>query len=136
MKKNRLFHVLFALIILLDQTIKVLLLKGLLPIGEVIYSSEQNMVISIIVPLLAVLILLLTLKRVKSYTNIERGALWALSAGVVTNCIDRIFRSLKVIDYISIENLQFLPTLNIGDITVVISTTIVILSIIIQDRSS
>ncbi len=135
MNKNRGFFVLFSMIILLDQTIKILLTKGFLPIGEAIYNSEQNITLSIIIPLLTVILLLISLNIVKSYTKTQRFALWALAAGLTTNCIDRAFRSFKVIDYISIDNLQFLPTLNIGDITVVISTIIVILSIIIQDRS-
>ncbi len=76
---------------------------------------------------------------VKEFTAAERWCMAGIIGGGVGNLIDRIFRSLRVVDWISTNNygwfgMERFPTYNIADASVVISVIILAIAVIADDR--
>ena len=74
-------------------------------------------------------------------SNAERWCLAGIVGGGIGNLIDRIFRSLRVVDWISTNNygwfgMERFPTYNISDAAVVVSVILLILIVLIQGRRS
>ena len=74
-------------------------------------------------------------------SNAERWCLAGIVGGGIGNLIDRIFRSLRVVDWISTNNygwfgMERFPTYNIADAAVVVSVILLILIVLIQGRRS
>ena len=74
-------------------------------------------------------------------SNVERWCLAGIVGGGIGNLIDRIFRSLRVVDWISANNygwfgMERFPTYNIADAAVVVSVILLILIVLIQGRRS
>ncbi len=74
-------------------------------------------------------------------SNAERWCLAGIVGGGIGNLIDRFFRSLRVVDWISTNNygwfgMERFPTYNIADAAVVVSVILLILIILIQGRRS
>lgn len=78
----------------------------------------------------AVILITLIIILIKSriFTTIQRWFLWILIAGIIGNTINSQ-------DIIEIKFITFLPLFNIADLAVAISTIIVLLSLLIKDRS-
>ena len=69
----------------------------------------------------------------------RRSCLAGIVGGGIGNLIDRIFRSLRVVDWISTYNgglfgMERFPTYNIADAAVVISVIILIVSLFVSER--
>ena len=74
-------------------------------------------------------------------SNAERWCLAGIVGGGLGNLIDRFFRSLRVVDWISTNNygwfgMERFPTYNIADAAVVVSVILLILIVLIQGRRS
>lgn len=74
-------------------------------------------------------------------SNAERWCLAGIVGGGIGNLIDRFFRSLRVVDWISTNNygwfgMERFPTYNIADAAVVVSVILLILIVLIQGRRS
>ena len=75
----------------------------------------------------------------KEITTLQRWCLAGIVGGGIGNLIDRIFRSLRVVDWISTYNgglfgMERFPTYNVADAAVVISVIILIISLFISER--
>ena len=76
----------------------------------------------------------------KDTSALQRWCLAGIVGGGVGNLVDRCFRSLRVVDWISTYNgglfgMERFPTYNIADASVVISVIILIISLFISERS-
>ncbi len=74
----------------------------------------------------------------KEFTTFQRWCLSSIFGGGVGNLIDRIFRSLRVVDFISVKfyslfGLERFPTWNVADSAVVCGVFLLIISIVIQE---
>ena len=74
-------------------------------------------------------------------TPFQRWCLAGIAGGGIGNLIDRIFRSLRVVDWISTNNyglfgMERFPTYNIADAAIVISVILLILSMLIGGRKN
>ncbi len=72
-------------------------------------------------------------------TGLERWCLAGILGGGVGNLIDRIFRHLRVVDWISTATYGFMgmdrwPTYNLADASVVVSVILLILALIASER--
>lgn len=146
MKKNIL---LIIGLILIDQIIKVLVLKFLAPIGTVtlvegilsltylentgaafgIWNNRWMLVGVNILIILTIAKLLLSKKY--EFTKSIKFAYALILAGGMTNLMDRIFRGF-VIDYIDINELFYYPVFNFADICIVLGIVIVMITILIK----
>ena len=146
MKKNIL---LIIGLILIDQIIKVLVLKFLAPIGTVtlvegilsltylentgaafgIWNNRWMLVGVNILIILTIAKLLLSKKY--EFTKPIKFAYALILAGGMTNLMDRIFRGF-VIDYIDINELFYYPVFNFADICIVLGIVIVMITILIK----
>lgn len=75
----------------------------------------------------------------KDLNNAERWCMAGIVGGGIGNLIDRIFRSFRVVDWISTNNygyfgMERFPTYNIADAAVVVSVIILIIAVFIDDR--
>lgn len=73
------------------------------------------------------------------FTYFQKWCLAAIAGGGIGNLIDRCFRSLRVVDWISTDMYGFLgfdrfPTYNIADASIVISVCLIILSYLIGEK--
>ena len=78
-------------------------------------------------------------KPYKEFSAAERWCMAGIVGGGIGNLIDRIFRSLRVVDWISTNNygwfgMERFPTYNIADASVVISVIILAIAVIVDDR--
>ena len=97
----------------------------------------------IIVPLvfLGMLAYYLVKAKDEDVTVFQRWLMAGIVGGGVGNVIDRIFRGMSVVDFISTNNYGFLgmerfPTYNIADASVVICVILMILTIIFPSRDN
>ncbi len=72
-------------------------------------------------------------------TAAERWCLAGIVGGGIGNLIDRIFRSLRVVDWISTNNygwfgMERFPTYNIADAAVVVSVILLIIIVLFSER--
>ena len=95
----------------------------------------------IIVPLvfLAVLSYYLVKAKEEDVTTFQRWLMAGIVGGGLGNIIDRIFRGMSVVDFISTNNYGFLgmdrfPTYNIADASVVICVILMVFTIIFPSR--
>ena len=78
-------------------------------------------------------------KMDREFTRAQKWCLAGIVGGGVGNIIDRIFRSLRVVDWISTDNygwfgMERFPTYNIADAAVVISVILLIIGILLSER--
>lgn len=72
------------------------------------------------------------------FSTLERWCLAGILGGGCGNLIDRLFRSLRVVDFISVKffglfGLERFPTWNVADSAVVVSVILLLLSFIIKE---
>lgn len=144
MKKN---IILTISLVIIDQLIKMLAIKYLLPTnGVTIISGVINLtylenkgaafglwdsrwfLIGINIVIIVVVLRLLLSKKYE-LTKLLKMAYSLILAGGITNLIDRIFRGY-VIDYIDITELFDYPVFNFADICIIVGVAIIILTII------
>lgn len=155
-----------ALVIVLDQITKALVVK-FIPENtifksffwdflEIIHVRNDAIAFSIgtsldvpikIVFFIILPIILMTLviycvisnKTDKDFTYFQKWCLAGIAGGGIGNLIDRIFRQLRVVDWISTDMYGFLgfdrfPTYNIADASIVVSVCLILLSFLIGER--
>ena len=71
-------------------------------------------------------------------TSFQRWCLAGIAGGGIGNLIDRVFRSFRVVDWISTDNygwfgMERFPTYNIADAAIVISVVLLVASILIGE---
>ncbi len=107
---------------------------------ELPYPVKVILFIALPLLLMAGIILLLVLKRYDGLVSrLLRGTLAGSLAGGLGNLIDRIFRSLRVVDFISMKmsgflGMEWFPTYNIADASVTISVILLILSLVFSGK--
>lgn len=74
-------------------------------------------------------------------TSFQRWCLAGIAGGGIGNLIDRIFRSLRVVDWISTNNygwfgMERFPTYNLADAAIVISVILLVVSIMLGGRKN
>ncbi|MGL1893106.1 MAG: signal peptidase II [Spirochaetaceae bacterium] len=153
MAGNRLPVALCLFLLLLDQSSKILINKyttifDRIPLIRGLYLTNQNdnsiiytdgrtqLIIQIVIPIVVVIILIISLIRSNYYIKLQRWTLWALISGVLGNTIDRIIRPEGKLVFIHLTQPQFIPIFNIADLTVVFCIIIMLISLIIKNRSN
>ncbi|MGN1163210.1 MAG: signal peptidase II [Candidatus Ornithospirochaeta sp.] len=71
-------------------------------------------------------------------TTLQRWCMAGILGGGIGNLTDRIFRGLRVVDWISFDffgilGMERFPTWNIGDASVVVSVSVLILTLIVDE---
>lgn len=146
MKKN---IVLIISLVVIDQLIKVLAIKYLMPANSVTlingvlsltYLENKGaafglwdstlFLIGVDIAILLVVGKLLFGKKYE-FTKLMKIAYSLILAGGLTNLIDRIFRGY-VIDYIDITEMFYYPVFNIADICIIVGVTIIMITIIVK----
>ena len=97
-----------------------------------------KIVLFIILPLVLVSFLaycILSEKRKGEFTVFEKWCLAGIIGGGAGNLIDRLFRSMRVVDWISVKmygflSMEYFPTWNIADASVVICVILLMLSLV------
>ena len=79
-----------------------------------------------------------THKLDKEISTLQRWCLAGILGGGMGNLIDRIFRQLRVVDWISVKfyglfGLERLPTWNVGDGCVVVSVILLLITLIVDE---
>ncbi len=100
-------------------------------------------IVFVLFPLVILIVLAISVvsKRFeKETTYFQKWCIAGIIGGGIGNMIDRLFRSLRVVDWISTNNYGFLgmerfPTYNIADAAVVLSVIALVLSLLIERRS-
>lgn len=82
--------------------------------------------------------LIVSKKGENEFSYFDRWALSLIFGGGVGNLIDRIFRKLRVVDFISVKfyslfGLERFPTWNVADSAVVIGVFLLIISMIVKE---
>ena len=82
--------------------------------------------------------LVVSRKMDKEITALQRWCLGGIIGGGVGNLIDRVFRELRVVDWISVKfyglfGMERFPTWNVGDAAVVVSVILLLISIVIEE---
>ena len=98
-------------------------------------------VLFVALPLVAMAVvcyLVVSKKYDKEFSTLERWCLAGILGGGCGNLIDRLFRSLRVVDFISVKfyglfGLERFPTWNVADSAVVVSVILLLLSFIIKE---
>lgn len=152
MKKNKAPVIISISFLIIDQISKFLILKYI-PFGEkkpfiqgLLLSPEYNtgiiyhnniitVIITILLPILALFLLTISLLSFDKYLKIQRLTMWIISGAVISNIIDRVFRNGRVLEFIHINIMTFSHVYNIAEISVAICGIIMLLSLIINDRS-
>lgn len=158
--------ILSALIIIIDQLTKAWIVKNI-PEGTVGYSFFSDFlwivhvrnnavafslgesipvvlkyILFVGLPLLimAALVFLILSKRTdKDFNYFQKWSLAAIFGGGVGNLIDRMLRSLRVVDFISVKfyglfGMERFPTWNVADSAVVIGVFLLVISIVVEER--
>ncbi len=107
-------------------------------------SSALKLVLFIVLPLLLMVLLsamIISRRMDREFSYFQKWCLAGIVGGGTGNLIDRIFRSMRVVDWISTNNygwfgMERFPTYNIADAAVVISVILLIISIIASERRS
>ncbi len=100
-------------------------------------------VVFILVPvvlMIAVIAAIFTDRVIGKTSLFQRWCLAGIAGGGIGNLIDRIFRSFRVVDWISTNNygwfgMERFPTYNIADAAVVVSVILLVISILIGERN-
>lgn len=131
--------ILFFLIILFDQLVKIIIKKNIpyaaeihiLPFLSITYIENTGIALGlfqgmnnlfIIISFIVILIFYLSRKNILEKGKIGGLTLSLIFAGAVSNLIDRIFRG-KVIDFI---NLKFWSIFNIADASITIGAVLLV----------
>ncbi len=156
--------ILSFIIIIADQVTKALVVKYI-PLNTVKYSlfndflrivhvrndavafslgSNLDMPVKIVLFIILPLVLIAAVsyyivKDEKEFTRFQKYLLAGFAGGGIGNLIDRIFRGMSVVDFISTDNYGFLgmerfPTYNIADASVVICVILLLISMLIGGK--
>ena len=79
-----------------------------------------------------------THKLDKEVSTLQRWCLAGILGGGMGNLIDRIFRQLRVVDWISVKfyglfGMERFPTWNVGDAAVVVSVMLLLVSFVLEE---
>ena len=126
-------------IVIADQLTKLWIVETI-PENETGYSLK--IVLFIILPLALVSFLaycIISEKRKGEFTVFEKWCLAGIIGGGVGNLIDRLLRSMRVVDWISVKmygflSMEYFPTWNIADASVVICVILLMLSLVFCHR--
>ncbi|MBQ0072194.1 MAG: signal peptidase II [Spirochaetales bacterium] len=74
----------------------------------------------------------------KEFTYFQKWCLAGILGGGIGNLVDRLFRSLRVVDWISVKfyglfGMERFPTWNLGDSAVVIGVSLLLITFILED---
>ena len=108
------------------------------------WRSPSAPIFHIVLPLLLMVLLsamIISRRMDREFSYFQKWCLAGIVGGGTGNLIDRIFRSMRVVDWISTNNygwfgMERFPTYNIADAAVVISVILLIISIIASERRS
>lgn len=101
-----------------------------------------KLVFFVVLPIILMVLVIwcvISRKTDADFTVFQKWCLAAIAGGGIGNLIDRCFRSLRVVDWISTDMYGFLgfdrfPTYNIADATVTVSVCLLIVSYIIGEK--
>lgn len=150
MKKITIFSL---LIIILDQIIKFVVIQNMelyssitiiknffnityvQNIGAAFSILSGNVVFLSLISLIVLVAIYIYLSKKKSFNKIQTITYSMLIGGIVGNMIDRIFRGF-VIDYLDFSILKYnFPVFNFADICIVVSTIILLVFSIKEEKS-
>lgn len=150
MKKITIFSL---LIIILDQIIKFVVIQNMelyssitiiknffnityvQNIGAAFSILSGNVVFLSLISLIVLVAIYIYLSKKKSFNKIQTITYSMLIGGIVGNMIDRIFRGF-VIDYLDFSILKYnFPVFNFADICIVVSTIILLIFSIKEEKS-
>ena len=92
-----------------------------------------------VIVLAAIAIMIVSDRLAKETTRFQKWCLAGILGGGAGNMIDRLFRSLRVVDWISTNNygwfgMERFPTYNIADASIVLSVLALIVSLAVETR--
>lgn len=95
----------------------------------------------IVIPLVLMALVIASIftdRIIGKLTSFQRWCLAGIAGGGIGNLIDRVFRSFRVVDWISTDNygwfgMERFPTYNIADAAIVISVVLLVASILIGE---
>ena len=101
-----------------------------------------KLVFFVVLPIILMVLVIwcvISRKTDADFTVFQKWCLAAIAGGGIGNLIDRCFRSLRVVDWISTDMYSFLgfdrfPTYNIADAAVTVSVCLLIVSYIIGEK--
>ena len=104
-------------------------------------SDAVKIVAFIILPLILMVLIVAAIfsdRILGKITQFQRWCLAGIAGGGIGNLIDRIFRSFRVVDWISTNNygwfgMERFPTYNIADAAIVISVILLVVSILLGE---
>ena len=163
-KKKLLPFILTAVVIILDQITKALVVKHipLMTIGyqffgdflRIIHVANTGVAFSMgdslplilrrfvfgLVPTIVMALVVVVYLRNRDFTLLQNWAICGIVGGGIGNVIDRFFRAEGVVDFIDLKfyglfGLQRWPTFNVADSAVVVCGIILIITFIIQVKN-
>lgn len=163
-KKKLLPFILTAVVIILDQITKALVVKHipLMTIGyqffgdflRIIHVANTGVAFSMgdslplilrrfvfgLVPAIVMALVVVVYLRNSDFTLLQNWAICGIVGGGIGNVIDRFFRAEGVVDFIDVKfyglfGLQRWPTFNVADSAVVVCGIILIITFIIQVKN-
>lgn len=104
------------------------------------FAPSVKLVLFIIVPLIILLLLIFFVIKNREFTLFQRWMVAGIIGGGFGNIIDRIFRAESVVDFISVKvyglfGYERWPTFNVADMTIVVCTILLMLSLIFVKTS-
>lgn len=159
--KSKLWPIsLAALVIILDQITKILVVKNipLYTIGtsffgdflRIIHVANTGVAFSVgatwsdtlrrlffsLIPLIVIAIVVAIYFRNNSWTRLQRWAIMGIAGGGLGNLIDRFFRAEGVVDFIDVKfyglfGMERWPTFNVADSAVVVCGILLVVSFIV-----
>ena len=153
-----------ALVIILDQITKILVIKNipLYTVGasffgdflRIIHVANTGVAFSVgatwsetvrrflfsLIPLIVIIIVITIYFRNNSWTKVQRWAIMGIVGGAFGNLIDRFFRAEGVVDFIDVKffglfGLDRWPTFNVADSAVVVCGILLMISFIITTKN-
>lgn len=104
------------------------------------FAVPLKIVLFIIVPIVVVVLVCVFIARDRDeLTSFQRWLLAAFVGGGVGNLIDRIFRGMSVVDFISTNNygwfgMERFPTYNVADASITVSVILLMLTILFSSK--
>lgn len=104
------------------------------------FAMPVKVALFIVLPLLVmVLVCVYIVRDEDGLTGMQRWLLAAFAGGGIGNLLDRIFRGMSVVDFISTNNygwfgMERFPTYNIADASIVISVILLMFTLIFSDK--
>lgn len=99
-------------------------------------ALPMKVVLFIIIPLLVmVAVCVMIVKDEKEFTALQKWLLAAFAGGGIGNLLDRIFRGMSVVDFISTNNygwfgMERFPTYNVADASITVSVVLLLFTIL------